>query len=122
MPRRRHGPGQNRGIGERVREFARRLILASTIAILAAGCSSGAATPTPAPTSPRTPTPTPAATLAAVTTADLGRGMNIGNTLEALRNNGGVPHTTSQETFYGNPAINQTFLNAIAAKGFKSVR
>ena len=65
----------------------------------------------------RTPTPT----LAAVSTAELGKGWNIGNTLESL-NDYGVPHTTSQETVYGNPVVNQQLLNAVAAAGFKSVR
>jgi len=77
-----------------------------------------AATPIPAPIPPSMPAATP---LAAVGTAELGKGLNIGNTLEAL-NDYGRPHTTSQETVYGNPAINQKLLNAVAAAGFKSVR
>ncbi|PSO10884.1 endoglucanase [Sphingobium sp. AEW4] len=87
------------------------------------GGGGGAPTPTvisaPAPTPSPTPTPTP--TLAAVTTADLGKGWNIGNTLESL-NNYAKYYTTSQETVFGNPAVNQQLLNSVAAAGFKSVR
>jgi len=68
-----------------------------------------------------TPTPTPTPTLAAVTTADLGKGWNLGNTLESL-NNYSPPYTTSQETVFGNPVVNQQLMNAVAAAGFKSVR
>ncbi|MBB6424725.1 glycoside hydrolase family 5 protein [Sphingopyxis sp. JAI128] len=89
------------------------------------GEGSGAPTPTvisaPAPTPSPTPTPTPTPTLAAVTTADLGKGWNIGNTLESL-NNYAKYYTTSQETVFGNPAVNQQLLNSVAAAGFKSVR
>jgi endoglucanase len=100
-------------------KFCWRVLLSGLVALgltpCAVGGASGApATPTPTPTLPPTP-------LAAVSTAELGKGLNIGNTLEAL-NDYGRPHTASQETVYGNPAINQKLLNAVAAAGFKSVR
>ena len=44
--------------------------------------------------------------------ANLGMGVNIGNTLEAI---GG-------ETNWGNPKITQAFVNTLKQKGFKSVR
>jgi endoglucanase len=59
--------------------------------------------------------------MTAVTTVQLGRGINIGNTLESL-NDYSPPYTTSQEWVFGNPAVNQQLMNAIAAAGFKSVR
>ena len=65
---------------------------------------------------------TPAmAQLAPVTTAQLGKGWNLGNTLEATAGNR-FPYTVSMETNWGNPAANQQTFNAIAAAGFKSVR
>jgi endoglucanase len=65
-------------------------------------------------------TSTPAmAQLAAVTPAQLTPGWNLGNSLEAYR---ATRQTTSQETFWGNPAVNQEIFNGIAAAGFKSVR
>ena len=100
----------------------RRVLLSGLVAFGLAACGAAAAAGGATLVPPPTPASTPTSTLAAVTTAQLGRGMNIGNTLEALRDNGGAPHTSSQETFYGNPAINQKFLNAVAARGFKSVR
>ena len=108
------------------RLYGRGLLLGLVaLGLTACGDGGGAPTPTPTPTPPPpvtpTPTPTPTPTLAAVSTADLGKGWNIGNTLESLNNNG-VPHTTSQETVYGNPAVNQQLLKAVAAAGFKSVR
>jgi endoglucanase len=59
--------------------------------------------------------------LAAVTTADLGTGWNLGNALDAV-NSTGIPHATSQETFWGNAAVNQQLFDGIPAAGFKSVR
>ena len=59
------------------------------------------------------------AQLAPVTTANLGKGWNLGNSLEAYNKNG---QTTSQETYWGNPVVNQQIFNGIAAAGFKSVR
>jgi len=107
----------------------RRVLFSGLVALGLTACGGGSGTPaptpvptpTPSPAPTPTPTPTPASTLAAVTTAELGRGWNIGNTLESL-NDFGKPHTTSQETVYGNPAVNQALLNAVAAAGFKSVR
>lgn len=97
----------------------RRVLLASFFALAVAGCggggSGGSATPAP------TPAPAPAPTLAAVTTADLGTGWNLGNSLDAV-NTAGIPHAASQETFWGNAAVNQQLFNAVAAAGFKSVR
>jgi len=81
--------------------------------------ATSAPTPTPTPLPTSTPTPTPA--LAAVTTAALGRGWNLGNTLESL-NDYNPPYTTSQETVFGNPVVNQKLMDAGAAAGFKSVR
>jgi endoglucanase len=74
---------------------------------------------------PPTPTPTPAlaslGTPAQVVQA-MAPGINLGNTLEAVNGNGPFPYSSSQETFWGNPAANQAVFNAYAAAGFKSVR
>jgi endoglucanase len=106
----------------------RRVLLSGLVALSLTACGGAAAgggtptlTPTPTPTPAPTPTPTPTQALAAVSTAELGKGWNMGNTLESL-NDYGKPHTTSQETVYGNPAVNQKLLNAVSAAGFKSVR
>lgn len=48
-------------------------------------------------------------------------GINIGNTLEAV-NNSGVPHTTSQEGWWGNPAITQGLVDKYKALGFDAIR
>lgn len=37
-------------------------------------------------------------------------------------NTTGIPQTASQETYWGNPVVNQQLMNAIAAAGFKSVQ
>jgi endoglucanase len=50
------------------------------------------------------------------TTNKLSAGWNLGNTLDA-HNNG-----TGGETGWGNPAVNQTLLNGVAAKGFNLIR
>ncbi|MEO5597007.1 MAG: glycoside hydrolase family 5 protein [Novosphingobium sp.] len=73
----------------------------------------------PIPTPPLTPALAP--TLAAVSTAQLGKGWNLGNTLESV-NGYSPPYTTSQETVFGNPVVNQKLMDAVAAAGFKSVR
>jgi len=99
-----------------VRRRVHRRVLLSGLVALGVTAFGG-----PTPTLAQTPTPTPTPTLAAVSTADLGKGWNIGNTLESL-NDYGKPHTISQETVFGNPAVNQQLLNAVAAAGFKSVR
>jgi endoglucanase len=62
------------------------------------------------------------AQLAPVTTANLGKGWNLGNSLEAEQTRGKFPLTTSQETLWGNPVVTQQIFNGIAAAGFKSVR
>jgi endoglucanase len=49
-------------------------------------------------------------------------GINLGNTLEAVNLTGPYPYANSQETYWGNPAANQSVFNAYAAAGFKSVR
>jgi endoglucanase len=59
--------------------------------------------------------------MAAVTTAQLGTGWNLGNVLDAV-NGTGIPHGSSQETFWGNPPANRQIFDALAAAGFKSVR
>ncbi|MBR2283288.1 MAG: glycoside hydrolase family 5 protein [Ruminococcus sp.] len=46
----------------------------------------------------------------------LGAGWNYGNTMEA--NSGGTP----DETVWGNPAVSQEMMNAVAGAGFKTVR
>jgi len=97
------------------RRVRRRVLLSGLVALGMTACGGGT------PASAQTPTPAPLPTLAAVGTADLGKGWNIGNTLESL-NDYGKPHTTSQETVFGNPAVSQQLLNAVAAAGFKSVR
>src|SRR4051794_10504170 len=100
----------------------RRLMVSSLVALSLVACGGGGGGgggggPVPTPT----PTPTPTPSLAAVTTADLGVGWNLGNSLDAV-NTSGIPHTSSQETFWGNPAVNQQIFDGIAAAGFKSVR
>ena len=87
----------------------------------AAGGGTPTPTPVPTPTPTPVPTPTPTPALAAVTTAALGKGWNLGNTLESL-NNYSPTYTTSQETVFGNPVVNQKLMDAVAAAGFKSVR
>jgi endoglucanase len=62
------------------------------------------------------------AQLAPVTTTSLGKGWNLGNSLDALNTRAKYPLTTSQETYWGNPAVNQQIFNGVAAAGFKSVR
>ena len=101
---------------------SRRVLLSGFVALAVASCgggSGGSAAPAPTPTP--APAPAPAPTLAAVTAADLGTGWNLGNVLDAVNGNG-IPHATSQETFWGNPAANQQLFDAVAAAGFKSVR
>ena len=61
------------------------------------------------------------AQLTPVTPAQLTPGWNLGNSLEAT-GSGRTPFTTSQETNWGNPVVNQQIFNGIAAAGFKSVR
>ena len=107
----------------RSRAFGR-AVLTSMLALTLTACpgnsggtGGGSASPTPAPT----PTPTPTPAMAAVTIADLGTGWNLGNSLDAV-NDVGQPFSTSQETYWGNPAVNQQLFNAVAAAGFKSVR
>ena len=107
------------------------LLLSGLVAFGLTACGGAAATgggtptptpvPTPTPTPVPTPTPTPTPALAAVTTAALGKGWNLGNTLESL-NDYSPPYTTSQETVFGNPVVNQKLMDAVAAAGFKSVR
>jgi endoglucanase len=62
------------------------------------------------------------AQLTPVTTAQLGKGWNLGNSLDALNSTGRYPMTTSQETLWGNPVVTQQIFNGVAAAGFKSVR
>jgi len=102
----------------------RRVLLASFFALAITGCGGGGGgggAPTPAPTPAPAPAPAPAPTLAAVTTAELGTGWNLGNSLDAVNPNG-MPHGTSQEGFWGNAPVNQQLFNAVAAAGFTSVR
>jgi endoglucanase len=63
-------------------------------------------------TSPLPPDATGMPSTAVQLHANLGMGVNIGNTLEAI---GG-------ETAWGNPKITQAFVNALKQNGFKSVR
>jgi aryl-phospho-beta-D-glucosidase BglC (GH1 family) len=48
-------------------------------------------------------------------------GLNIGNTLEAVNTNG-IPHATSQEGYWGNPAITQALVNKYKELGFDAIR
>ena len=48
-------------------------------------------------------------------------GLNIGNTLEAF-NNSGIPHATSQETWWGNPQITQQTIDTAKSAGFDAIR
>ena len=102
---------------------SRRVLLSGFVALAVASCGGGSSggSAGPAPTPTPAPAPAPAPTLAAVTAADLGTGWNLGNVLDAVNGNG-IPHATSQETFWGNPAANQQLFDAVAAAGFKSVR
>ncbi len=59
--------------------------------------------------------------LPSVNAADLAPGWNLGNSLEAYAG-GTLPKTSSQETLWGNPPVDQAIMNGIAAAGFKSVR
>jgi endoglucanase len=103
-----------------------RVALTSMLALSLTACPGGgggaSTSPVQDPTPTPTPTPVPTPTLQAVTTADLGLGWNLGNSLDALNNSGSYPWTTSQETYWGNPVVNQQVFNAVAAAGFKSVR
>ncbi len=124
--------------------MARRQVLVSTMALVAAGCGGGGgSTPTPSPTPAPTPTPTPTPTpsglypsyntspiaadatgMTSTAVALAGRiklGVNIGNTLEAV-NNSGIPHATSQEGFWGNPMITQALVDSYKAQGFDAIR
>lgn len=120
--------------------IARRQILASTVALVTAGCAGGAtgsvvtASPSPSPTPSLTPAPSPTPTPAGLypsyntnpiaadasgmssTAEDIAAkirlGLNIGNTLEAI---GG-------ETFWGNPQITQTMIDTAKASGFDAIR
>ena len=110
-------------VSKRVR---RRVFLSGFLALAVVSCGGGGSgggspAPSPTPTPVPTPTPAPVPTLAAVTTAELGTGWNLGNALDAV-NGTGIPHGSSQETFWGNAAVNQQLLDAVAAAGFKSVR
>jgi endoglucanase len=101
-----------------------RVLLTPLVALTLWGCpggggGGGSTTPTPSPAP--TPTPTPTPTLPAVTIAELGTGWNLGNSLDAV-NDVGQPFSTSQETYWGNPVVNQQIFNGVAAAGFKSVR
>lgn len=58
---------------------------------------------------------------AATVLASMSPGINLGNTLEAVNQNG-APFTTSQETYWGNPVVNQAIFDGYKAAGFKSVR
>ena len=101
----------------------RRAMLAAAVALSLGACGGGGGDSgggVPVPTPPPPPPPPPA--MAPVTTADLGNGWNLGNALDSLNNSGPYPWTTSQETYWGNPAVNQQIFNGIAAAGFKSVR
>lgn len=104
---------------------SRRVLLSGFAALAVASCggggSGGSPTPAPTPAPAPAPAPAPSPTLAAVTTADLGTGWNLGNSLDAVNGNG-IPHAASQETFWGNAPVNQQLFNAVAAAGFESVR
>ncbi|MCI4592313.1 glycoside hydrolase family 5 protein [Sphingobium sp. BYY-5] len=120
--------------------IARRQILASTVALVAAGYSGGGTgsvvmassspSPTPSPTPAPSPTPTPAGLYPSYNTnpiaadaagmsstagdiaAKIRLGLNIGNTLEAI---GG-------ETAWGNPQITQAMIDTAKASGFDAIR
>jgi hypothetical protein len=53
--------------------------------------------------------------------ASIKLGINIGNTLEAVNNNG-IPHATSQEGYWGNGTITQELVNTYKAAGFDAIR
>ncbi|MEO5774430.1 MAG: glycoside hydrolase family 5 protein [Sphingomicrobium sp.] len=61
------------------------------------------------------------AQLAPVSATQLSPGWNLGNSLEST-GSGRTPFTTSQETNWGNPVVNQQIMNGVATAGFKSVR
>jgi aryl-phospho-beta-D-glucosidase BglC (GH1 family) len=123
--------------------IARRLFILSSLSTVAACGGGGSPTPSPAPAPTPTPVPTPTPTpaglypnyntsplaadatgMASTAAAISGRiklGFNIGNTLEAVNNNG-IPHATSQEGWWGNPAITQQMVDTIKAAGFDAIR
>ena len=109
-----------------------RLSLALAGALLMAGCgggsdasaapggskgSNGGAGGVGTPDTSGNATPLSAATVLAA----MSPGINLGNTLEAVNLNG-QPFTTSQEGYWGQPAVNQAIFDGYKAAGFKSVR
>lgn len=106
-----------------------RLSLALAGALLLAGCGGGGSGGSGGSTgnggaggtgSPDTPPGSTPLSAAAVLTA-MSPGINLGNTLEAVNQNG-APFSTSQETYWGNPVVNQAIFDGYKAAGFKSVR
>ncbi|NTW42153.1 MAG: cellulase family glycosylhydrolase, partial [Cellulomonadaceae bacterium] len=79
-------------------------------------------TQSPRPTTTPTPTPTPAPSTGPVTVnatqlvADMGKGWNLGNQLEA--NTNGMP----DETAWGNPVVTSALLDRVKAAGFTTIR
>jgi endoglucanase len=53
--------------------------------------------------------------------ANMAPGWNLGNSLEAYAG-GTLPKTSSQETVWGNQAVNQALMNGVKTAGFKSIR
>lgn len=109
----------------RKRAFGR-VILTSFLALSFSACDGGGGGGYGGGSTP-TPTPTPTPSLAALGTPQqvvqaMSPGINLGNTLEAVNGSGPLPYSSSQESYWGNPAANQAIFNAYAAAGFKSVR
>ena len=73
-------------------------------------------TPTPTPTPTPSPTTGPITGSAAQLVADLGKGWNLGNQVEANVN--GVP----SETAWGNPVITGALIDRVKASGFTTIR
>lgn len=100
----------------------------AALSLTACGGSDGGGSPTPTPTvTPTPPPPPPPPALASLGTPQqvvqsLAPGINLGNTLDAVNTWGSPPYSTSMETVWGNPEVNQAIFDGYAAAGFKSVR
>ncbi|MBO3086320.1 cellulase family glycosylhydrolase [Cellulomonas fengjieae] len=78
--------------------------------------TSPSATPSQSPRPTTTPTSGPVTGSAAQLVADLGKGWNLGNQLEANIN--GMP----SETAWGNPVVTSALIDRVKAAGFRTIR
>lgn len=54
--------------------------------------------------------------------ADMTVGWNIGNSLDAFGQSSNFPYTSSNETYWGNPATTKELIDAVAKAGFNTIR